>query len=408
MALYDFTAIDAHGRCQRGCYEAGNEREVREWLRRRSWAPLQVTSSSALRGWWLRLRANRHRQLALGRRGTLLFTQQLSVMLQAGLTLESALQIIARSTTTAAGRQVVEGLRHKLQEGHSFAAALRDYPRSFPPLYCALVAAGERGAGLETVLSGLLAHLHSDAELRSKALAATVYPVLLVVVCAAIVLALLTFIVPTVVELFVQGGQSLPLPTRILLAVSSGMERWGIGVLMALAALAVAAKILSQFAAVAPYYHRAQLWIPLLGYWRKAAAAERYLRTLGTLVQAGVPLQQGLSVARKVVGNRFIEQQLTLLEQRVAEGQPLSALLPNSGLFSPFVIALVASAEQSGTLGQQLLHAAAQQQREISARLSWLLALLEPAMLLLMGAIVLFVVAAILLPIFNLNQLLPQ
>jgi general secretion pathway protein F len=296
-------------------------------------------------------------------------------------------------------------LRARVMEGASLAQAMGEFPESFPDVFRATVGAGEQSGKLDLVLEKLADYAEARDALKQKILAALAYPILLSIVAIAVVMGLMTWVVPQIVGVFENLHQSLPLATRVLTALSAFVRGWG-WLLLALVVVAiVAARIALRNEPLRRRWHAIVLRLPLIGRLTRAANTARAMRTLALLASSAVPLLDALGISADVVPNLPMQEAMRRAAFKVREGTAFSRALGESGLFPPVALRLIASGERSGELSRMLGEAATQQQRELDRWLGALTSVLGPAVILLVGAMVLFIVLAILLPIFNLNQM---
>lgn len=404
MATFDYCAIDPQGKQKSGLLEADSERQVRQQLRQLNLVPLSVTPSSN------RDNTAKYRT-RLGPTNLAIITRQLAVLLRSGMTLSEALNGIAKQAgakSTKANRagRVLSIVRSSVQEGSTLSDSLQQFPKSFDQLYCATVKAGENTGHLDTVLEQLADHTESQREFRQKTTAALIYPILLVVMSIAIVSGLMVYIVPDVIKVFVDSGQTLPLLTRGLLASSDFLQQWGWLMTAAVGGSLVMLVMAMRQTAIKQKVHKLYLRLPIVRIFSRGLSAQRYMQTLGILSQSGVPLHQGMEIAQQVITNTHLSKLLSQVANRVKEGQSLSSALDKMGYFPPLMIYMLASGEASGELDQMLIKSAQQQQQDIKAMVATAVSLFEPLMLLFMGGIVLIIVLAILLPILNMSQLI--
>ncbi|TDR38917.1 general secretion pathway protein F [Tahibacter aquaticus] len=399
MPAFAYQALDASGKTQRGVLQGDTARAVRQSLRERGLNPLDVTPVD-----------EKQQSSPLGRRGLSaaqlsLFTRQLATLLSAGLPIDEALAALAEQGEDERSRSLTAALRSRVMEGASLAGAFADYPESFPEIYRASVAAGEQSGRLGTVLERLADYAESRDALRQKLLAALAYPLLLTLVATAVVTGLLIYVVPQIVGVFASMKQELPLPTTLLLALSALLKRWGIFLAIGLMAAIVAARLALRRDSVRMVWHRWLLRLPLVGKLTRASNTARAARTLALLSASAVPLLDALAISAQVVPNLPMRDALRRAAHKVREGGAFSRALADSGYFPPVAVRLIASGERSGQLERMLHEAANHQARELDRWLTVLTAVLGPAVILLVGGMVLFIVLAILLPIFNMNQM---
>jgi general secretion pathway protein F len=400
MPAFEYQALDNAGRAQRGVLQADTPRAARASLRDRGLNPLRVdvvndvSSASRL----LRRGALSGPQLAL-------LTRQMATLVASGLPIDEALQALAEGSDGRLRTQVVS-LRSRVMEGASLATAMAEFPETFPALFRASVAAGESAGKLDRVLLRLADYAETRDALRRRILLALTYPLLLTTVALAVVTALMVWVVPQVIGVFLQQKQALPLPTRILIRLSDGLAAHGGALALVLVSLAAVALVAMRRPEARARWHGFVLRLPLLGRLIRAADTARFARTLALLVGSAVPLLEALAIAGQVVENRSLREALARVAVRVREGQPFSRALAETREFPPVAVRLIASGEKSGRLDEMLFEAASHQERELDTVLGIAMAALGPGVILLVGAMVLFIVLAILLPIFELNTLI--
>ncbi|GIX35006.1 MAG: type II secretion system protein F [Lysobacteraceae bacterium] len=395
MPAYAYQVLDAQGRRQRGVVQADTPRSARALLRERGLHPLRVEPVAAEGGHGRRLPA-----AALA-----LFSRQLAVLVGSGLPIDEALAALAEASD---GRlqAIVLALRARVMEGASLATAMAEQGEAFPRLYRASVAAGESAGRLDQVLRRLAGHAEASASLRQRVLLALTYPTLLSVVAVSVVAALMVYVVPEVTRVFVQQGQALPWPTRVLIALSDGLAAWGWLLAPALFLVVAGLALVLRRPAARGRLQALVLRIPGIGRLVRSADAARFARTLALLVGSAVPLLEALQIALHVVGTLPLRQTLARAVQRVREGQSLGRALAESGQFPAILVRLVQSGERSGRLDVMLDEAAAYGERELDTAIGVVAGVLGPLVIIVVGALVLFIVLAILLPIFELNTLI--
>jgi len=401
MPAFAYQALDQAGKTQRGVLQGDTARAVRGSLRERGLNPLSVEE--------VREGAAQSKSV-FGRRGIssaqlALLTRQLATLVGAGLPIDEALGALSEQAENERQRGMTAALRARVMEGASLAQAMAEFPESFPEIFRATVGAGEQSGRLETVLEKLADYAEARDVLKQKILAALAYPLLLTLVATAVVAGLLTWVVPQIVGVFQNLHQTLPLATRALMALSAFLRAWGWLLLLVLIIAIVGARIALRTESFRYRWHAFVLRLPLIGRLTRAANTARATRTLALLSESAVPLLDALGIAAQVVPNLPMREAMRRAAFKVREGSAFSRALGESGQFPPVALRLIASGERSGELARMLGEAAAQQQRELDRWLSALTAVLGPAVILLVGAMVLFIVLAILLPIFNLNQM---
>ncbi len=401
MGAFQYQALDSAGRTEKGVLQADTARAARALLRERGLTPLEVGAvekREAAAAPWSR-RGLSTAQLAV-------LSRQLAILVNAGLPMDEALQALGEQSDGERSRAIVVAMRSRVMEGQSLAAAMGEFPDTFPEAFRASVAAGESTGRLDDALTRLADYTESREELGRNIWLALAYPLLLLVVAIAIVSGLLVYVVPQVVTVFQNLNQQLPLVTRILIAVADAVRAFG------LAALIVAALAFAGFRFALRRDHVREAWdrfvlkLPLFGRLARGADTARATRTLATLIASGVPVLDALALAAQTIHNRPMQLSLKRAAVRVREGGSFARSLAESGLFPPVAVRLIASGEKSGRLDEMLDQAARHQQRELELTLGTLTAVLGPTVILLVGGLVLFIVLAILLPIFELNDLI--
>jgi len=410
MAAFDYEALDPQGRRRTGTVTADSPRLARRELRRLNLVPVAVRPTAAARGAGLKglLRLPGLAGLAAGRIGAgdlTLITRQLATLVGAAAPVEEAVQAIAQQAEKPALRRILLSVRAAVVEGQPLSRALAQHPDSFPPLYRAMVAAGEASGALGPVLARLADHLEKSRKIRSRALTALVYPCVLALTAVAVVVALMVFVVPKVVEQFDSMGRTLPVLTQLLIALSDGVRTHGPWLLPALVVLlALLPRALAQ-EGLRRRLDGLMLRLPLAGRLLRTLHTARLARTLGSLVASGAPVVDALGAARATLRNAVLRDGLGEIAAQVREGSSLSAALRRSGLFPPVITTMAAMGERSGTLGPMLETAAEHLEGEFDAAVSVALSLLEPAIIIAMGGVVTTIILAILLPIIQFNTL---
>jgi general secretion pathway protein F len=404
LGAFEYTAVDATGRERKGVLEGDTARAVRQMLRDQSLLPVSVSEV-------LQTESKRDRKQFSLRRGISagdlsLLTRQIATLVRSGLPLEEALMAVSEQTERPRVRNIVMGVRAKVMEGHALADGLSDFPAVFPELYRATVAAGEQSGHLDTVLERLADYTESREQLRSRTLSAMLYPVMLFIVCVSIVALLLTFVVPKIVKQFENSKAELPFLTQVLIAISDFLRHWGVLSLVVLVLAIVGFVRWLRDPAARRRFHSFLLRVPLVGRVVRGNNTARFARTFSTLTSSAVPVLEAMRIAGEVVTNLPMRDAVQDAAARVREGAPIGRSLGTSKMFPPMMIHLISSGETSGDLETMLDRAATNQEREMDSILSAVVGLLGPMMILIMGGLVLLIVLAMLLPIFQLNQLI--
>jgi len=397
MEAFQYQALDAAGRKVSGIVQADSARQARSQLRAQGLLPalLDPVQQRALRPWARGIAAA---ELSL-------VTRQMAELLASGLTMEQSLNALIEQAEKPATREVLAGVKEEVTGGSSLAHALGAYGRSFPDFYCALVHGGEESGALPTVLQHLADYLEARQALRQKTSLALLYPILVAVVAVLIVAGLLVYVVPQVVQVFRQSRQALPLLTRALIGLSDFLRTAWPFLLLLFAGAGLAAHFALRRVAMRRRWHGWLLGLPWLGALARGVDSSRFASTLAILVGGGVPFLAALDAGARVMTNLVMRGAVERAMARVREGASLARALGETRAFPPLLVHLVASGEASGKLEQLLERAARLETQALERRLAVFLTLVEPLMILVMGAAVLLIVLAILLPIIEINQL---
>lgn len=402
MGAFEYTAVDAAGKERHGILEGDTARQVRQLLRERQLLPISVAAVAERE-------ASRQQSFTLRRSMSTddlaLVTRQLATLVHSSLPLEEALLAVSEQTESPRVKSVLIGVRSKVMEGHTLADGFGDFPKAFPEIYRATVAAGEQSGHLDAVLERLADYTEGRQVLRQKIQHAMIYPVVLTLLALVIVSGMLVYVVPKVVGVFANSGRELPGLTVFLIALSDFLRDYG----LVLLAGVVAAIFLARRALRKPGPRRwldaLLLRVPLVAKLVRGSNTARFTRTLSILTGSGVPVLEALRIASEVVTNMPMREAVEEAAARVREGAPIGKSLAAAGHFPPLCVHLISSGEASGELETMLARAADNQEREMDGLIAALLGILEPGLIIGMGIIVLVIVLAILLPIFELNQL---
>lgn len=402
MPAFEYNALDHAGRRVRGVLEGDTARQVRQVLRDGGLHPLDVATVTERSAPDRRTRGRRH---TLPAAEMALLTRQIATLLATGAPVADALHTAARQARHPRIARVLHGVRARVVEGHGIAAGMADFPGVFDEIFRATVAAGEHTGRLDTVLARLADYTEARHALNQRVRQALIYPAFLVIMSVAILAGLVGYVVPRIVQVFDTMHQQLPLLTRALIGFSGFLHEtwWLLGIV--LAALVWLARRAIRQLAVRLHWHRLLLRLPLVGRLIRGVETARFARTLSILVASGVPILDALRIAAEIVSSLPLRHALEDVATRVREGDGIASALEHSGHFPPMAVYLIASGEGGGNLEEMLERAAAQQERETQATISTALALFEPMMIVLMGLVVFVIVLAILLPIFQLDQM---
>jgi general secretion pathway protein F len=405
MAAFHYNALDAAGKPSTGMIEADSARLARTQLREKG---LFVVELDALSDTSTKQGA-RSFNLPFRKRIPLsevsLMLRQLATLLEAGLPLEQALSVLIEQGDNPSMRQVIAALRSEVLAGNTLARAMDKHRDTFPEIHRALINAGEASGELATVMDKLASYSEAQQALQQKVGLAMVYPAIVITVAILVVGGLLLFVVPPVVEVFQQTRQALPFLTRALIALSDFLTATWLYLIAILVAGGFAAQRALQQEALRYQFHLKLLGLPVLGKLIRGNNTARMASTLSILVGSGVGLLTALTAASGVVHNLPMRRALEDAAMKVREGVTLSRALAASGLFPPVLVHLIASGEQSGRLDIMLDRVAKQQTQEVSGFTTALTSIMEPLLILFMGAVVLLIVLAILLPIIQMNQM---
>ena len=403
MGAFEYVAMDQAGKQSKGLLEGDTPKHVRQILRDRNLFPVSVTEVA-------QREARRQRTFSL-RKGMssaelALITRQLASLSQSGLPLEEALLAVAQQNDLPRTKSILLGVRAKVMEGHTLADGFSEFPQAFPELYRATVAAGEQSGHLDVVLERLADYTEARQELRQRVTNALVYPIALVIMAVAIISFMLATVVPKIVGVFENTSAELPALTTGLIATSDFLRNYWPLVLIGVAVVGWLAWWVLQKEGPRRRYHAFLLRMPIVGRLTRGVNTARFTRTLSILAGSGVPILEALKISAEVIENIPMRDAVTEATLRVREGASISKSLAASKLFPPMMIHLVSSGEAGGRLEEMLGRSAAGQEREVDGLIAALLGILQPLLIVAMGAIVLTIVLAILLPIFEINNLI--
>lgn len=401
MPRFTYRAKDQALRVVEGTIEADDETTAISRLGREGVFPILIAEAGGASSSPLGTLARR-----VSPRTLAYMTHQLADLLSGGLPLLGALTLLAGQTEHPALRRVVESLAAAVRDGRAFSAALVDHPSVFPPLYISMVRAGEAGGALEQALTRLAQLGESEADLRSRLVSASVYPLFVLLFALTATTFLLTFVIPKLSTIFVESGQLLPWPTRVLLAVSGVVTRWWWAIPGALVLAGWAFVRWRATPAGRAALDQALMAVPGVRTLVRKLDTARFARTLGVMVSQGVPVLQSLEIVARNVSNTVLRRAVERIRESVRDGSSIAAALNASRAFPAFVGNMVAVGEESGTVDAALLKVASAYEREIDRAVRTLTAVLEPALLVLVGGILMFIVLGTLLPVFQVELVL--
>lgn len=404
MPRFQYVAVDPDGRQKRGRLEAANESAARALLVRKRLLPVQLDARDSAPEKSMD-EAPPAPGAKLSHKARLLMTRQLATLIDAAVPVDEALAMIAAQQEQPAARRIIADVQAGVVEGQRLADALARHPKSFSGLYRAAVAGGEQSGKLGFVLTRLADYLDRAYTLRTKITTAMIYPAALSLVAISVVVCLLIFVVPGLIEQFDRFDQRLPLLTQILIFTSNTLTTLWPVLLAGIAAAAIAIRMLLQREPVRAALDAFILRAPVIGRWAVAVNAGRFVRAVSTLVSSGMPVLEGVRMARESVGNREVAKAIARIAERIEEGEPLSLAMRRSGVIPPMVSYMTQSGENAGELPAMLDKSAAHLEQEFEAFTASALSLLEPAIIVFMGLVVASIVLAIMLPILQLNRL---
>lgn len=407
MPVYEYDALDVKGRKLQGLIDAGSIIAARQKLRESDIFPIEVKEThrdrkgktSAASSGFVFTKKIRLRDIAA-------MTRQLATLLGAGLPLVPSLTTLVAQTIHPELKKTLARIREDVNEGNSLTQSLSHYQRTFPPFYINMVRAGEASGTLHLVLERLADFSESQQALQTKIRSAMAYPIFMFVIGSAVLFFLVTFVVPNITKIFGEMHQNLPAITVLLIGVSGFLQSfWWLIAILLFASVAGLRFAVAKTSGGRLLWDKLMINVPLFGPVNKKIAMARFSRTLGTLLQSGVPLLTALEIVRNVVNNQLIADEIGRAAKDVEEGQNLSSTLARSRLFTPITIEMISVGEQSGNMESMLYKIADAYEKESEANVVLMTSMLEPVMVLVMGLIVGFIVVSILLPIFEMNQL---
>jgi len=405
MGAFEYSALNQHGQLKKGVLEGDTPKQIRQLLRDQGLTPVKVngiTSSTGTLSKDIFHRGMHHIRAA----DLALITRQLATLVRSGTVLEEALRVVSNQTEKAAIKRILLAVRSRVLEGHSLAHALSDYPGIFSDLYRSTVTAGEQAGHLDTVLEQLADYTESRKQLRQKFMLSLLYPVLVTSVAVLVVLALLVFVVPQIVAVFETINQELPALTQGMIAVSSFIKTYGLALFASLFVFILCCRFALRQPEMRYRFHWLLLRLPFIRGFVRSFNTAQFARSFSILCTSGVPVLEAMRVSAAVLTNLPMRQAVQNAAEQVREGGGLHQALEKSRYFPPITIHLIASGEASSNLDQMLERAAEDQERTVETMLAILMGIFEPALILAMGGVVLLIVLAILLPIYDLNQLI--
>jgi type IV pilus assembly protein PilC len=394
MPAFTYTARALNGDLRTATIDAPSRDEVVAQLRRQRLNVVKIDEASQA--------ANKKKSAGkISMRDVVIFTRQFSTMINAGLPLVQALDILAKQSENKALKDVTRAVVFDVESGHTVADALRKHPKAFSDLYVNMVAAGEAGGILDTILMRLATFMEKNDALVRKVKGAMIYPGVIMSVAAIAIVVLLVFVIPVFEKMFASVGMALPLPTRVVIGMSRFLQDYWWAVIVAFVALVYSVKKYYATPEGKLAIDRTLLKMPVLGDVLRKSAVSRFTRTLGTLIGSGVSILDGLEITAKTAGNRVIQDAIMESRASIAGGETISAPLQKSQVFPPMVISMIAVGEQTGGLDEMLSKIADFYDEEVDAAVSALLSMMEPIMIVFLGVVVGGMVVAMYLPIFD-------
>lgn len=398
MGAYQYLALKKNGSSDKGVIEADSERHARQMLRDQGLIPTKIQTLT-------QQRVGSGTKSKISAADLALLTRQLATLLAAGIPVEESLKGVSEQTEKDKVRELIIGIRTKVLEGYGLAQAMSQYPNAFPELYRATVGSGEQTGRLEVVLEKLADYTESQQQTKQKIQQALIYPLIMIIVSISIISFLLTFVVPKIIEVFTSSGQTLPAMTEVLINLSHFIQSYGLYALAIIIFLIFGFKKSLNNLKIKTTWHRILLKIPIVSYLIKTVNVARYIHTFGILFAAGVSVLETMRVSASLITNEVMRKAFNTATLRVREGAGINEALKETRFISPMAIHLIASGEKSGQLSGMMERAANHLDNEVKRLIDTSLTLLEPLVILLMGAVVLFIVLATLLPIFSMEQL---
>jgi type IV pilus assembly protein PilC len=395
MPIYKWEGKTAKGAIKKGEMEAPSEAAIRIHLRQQNIVPTKVLTKGK------EFKISLPFKKKVNQRSIAVFTRQLATMIDAGLPLVQSLEILSQQQESKAFKNIIREIREDVEGGSTFAGALKKHPVTFNELYTNLVVAGEEGGILDNILNRLANYIEKSEALRKKVKSALIYPATIIGVAVIVVMILMIFVIPVFETMFKSAGQTLPLPTLIVLTLSKMIKKYVVILIPALILLFYMAKKYYQTQNGRAVIDRLLLKLPVFGALFKKIAVARFSRTLGTLVSSGVPILDGLTIVSRTSGNRTIEIAILNARTSIREGETIAEPLSRSGIFPPMVIQMISVGESTGALDSMLSKIADFYEEEVDIAVANLTSLLEPLLMVFLGVVIGGVVISMYLPIFQ-------
>ncbi|MDG1731616.1 MAG: type II secretion system inner membrane protein GspF [Thalassotalea sp.] len=404
MPAFDYQAVNAKGKNTKGVIEGDNARQVRSMLRDQGLIPIEVTASLAKAKEQSKGRSFGAQKVSAAELA--LMTRQLATLVESGLPLEEALVAVGEQCEKNSLKSMIMSVRSKVTEGYGLAESMAEFPSVFDKLFRAMVAAGEKSGHLDNVLNRLADYTEKRQYMRSQLVQALIYPIIMTIIAVGVITILLVAVVPEIVGQFEHMSQELPGTTRFLIAVSEFLQDYILWIIGLVILSGVVFKQMMKKPEFEMIVHRRSLFLPIMGKVTRGLNTARFARTLSICTASAVPLLDSMKIAGEVLTNEHIKKKVQEAADKVREGASLQASLKQTQLFPPMMLHMIASGEKSGELEQMLTRAADNQDREFDATVSISLKIFEPALMVTMAGVVLFIVMAIIQPIMQLNTLI--
>jgi type II secretion system protein F len=401
MADFIYKATNMSGQVVDGSMEGHDEKAVVRNLHQLGYIPVRVVAAGETGG------GPRFSFLPqrVGMKQLLAFSQELSTLVSAGLPIDRSLQILGSLTKAPRLKKVVQDVLTRIREGSSLAEALANHPRIFSKLFVNMVKAGESGGFLEVILSRLVKYLQSAKEIRDFLVSVMIYPLILTAVSGASIVILVTFVIPRFAKIFSDMGQAIPLPTQIMLTLSHYVRGyWWVGAGI-LALIYFGLRVYNQDEERRFRWDRSKLQWPAVGNIIKKIEVARFARTLATLLQSGVPILSALNLVREISQNLAVSRAIGNIHDRLREGKAVAQTLEETGVFPPLAVHMISVGEETGRIEEMLTKVAETYEEDVQTTVKRFVSLLEPLIILVMGAVVGFIVISMLLAIFSINEI---
>lgn len=406
MATFEYQALNAKGKTVKGVTSGDHAKQVRSELRAQGLIPLEVKSISESAASKSDSKGKPSRRTKISINDLSILTRQMATLLESGMTVEETLSAVIKQSEGNKIKTVMSDIRSMVTEGYSLSDAIALYPNSFPEIYRASIAAGEQSGTMDNVLDRLADYLEDTHAMQQKVTQAVVYPIFLFLVCSAILVVLIVVVVPKIVGVYEDTNQELPTLTKVVIHLSDFMVNYGVMLGVAVGLLIIGLRTFFRKEKPRLWLHR--LYLNTFGIRKMVQNVDsaRMSRTLSIMVGSGVPILSSMRASEGVMSNRVLQLDLQKATEEVSQGVSIGRALDRGGNFPPLLVHMVTSGENSGRLGHMLEKAATATENEMQTRVSMMVSLLGPMMILIMGSLVLTIILAILMPMFQLNEMI--